>query len=162
MARGGAAGWFSWPVRQKVTWEKGVSDSSSRGQKKKPFRRTTSFPNVMDCPRGGQGPEGPTPATQGYSSTSVRVCQASVLKAKLAATVHGCWGLPGFPGGSFPGQREHRPPALCTCAPRPATDYRVEPKGEQKNGTSPQPATCTPEPPAGAAGRGGAGENPTG
>lgn len=51
------------------------------------------------------------------------------------------------------------PPALVYQRPAPSCDNRDEPKGDNNSEGTPKPALCSPEPPAGAAGRGGAGES---
>lgn len=128
-----------------------------RAKKERPFGR--SFPPMSRTARK-QGPEGPTPALHGHSSTFVLICQAPVLIAKLAATVSGCWGLPGSPGGSYPGQREHLPPPLFTCAPRPGTDLGAEPKGDRNTGLAPNQPCAPRSPQRGRRGGGAQGRTP--
>ena len=151
-------GWVSGPGGRKERREKWRSCFRLGGQKKdRPFGR--SFPPMSRTARK-QAPEGATPALHGHSNTCVRFCQPPILIAELAATVSGCWGLPGSPGGSFPGQREHLSPPLITCAPRPAggTEQSRRAIGIR---TQPPHQPCAPPSPSGGRGRGGKRENPT-
>ena len=112
------------------------------------------FPQCLGL-SDGQAPEGATPALHGHSSTFVRVCQAPVFDSEAGS--HGIrvmGGFQGSPGGSCPGQGEHLPPPLITCAPRPATEIE---QSRRATGTRGQPPTslALPGAPSGGGGAGG-------
>ena len=128
------------------------------GQKKdRPFGR--SFPPMSRTARK-QAPEGATPALHGHSSTFVLVCQAPVFESEAGSHGTRLLGAAWLPWRVLPSLEGAPAPALDYLRPAPRYRFGSRAEGRPEYGTSPQPALRTPEPPAGAAGRGGAGENP--
>ena len=131
----------------------GLSNTKNcRTCKKKIALSDDLFPQCHGLP-DGRPPKGRHQPHGGIVTRLFGFVKGKVTIAKLVATVSGCWGLPGLPGGSCPGWREHLPPLLVSCALRPATETEQSRRATAKRGQPPTSLT----PPGAPSGGGGAG-----
>lgn len=128
-----------------------------RAKKDRPFGR--SFPPMSRTARK-QGPEGPTPALPRYSSTFVRVCQASVFESEAGSHGTRLLGAAWLPWRVLP--RSEGAPAPALDYLRPAPRYRLgsRAEGRPEYGTSSPTSLAPPLPPAGEGGGGERGRTP--
>lgn len=108
-----------------------------------------------------QGPEGPTPASHGHSSTFVRVCQAPVFDSVAGSHGTRLLGAAWLPWRVFLRSVGAPAPTLDHLRTAPSYRARAEPKGEDNTEPAPHQPRAPP-PPAGGRGRGGKGERLTG
>lgn len=127
-------------------------------QKKEAVPKNDSF-FPMSWTARKQGPEGPTPASHGHSSTFVRVCQAPVFDSVAGSHGTRLLGASWLPWRVFPRSVGAPAPTLDHLRPAPSCRYRAEPKGEENTEAAPHQPRAPP-PPSGGRGRGGKGERP--
>lgn len=93
-----------------------------------------------------QGPEGPTPALHGYSSTFVRVCQAPVFESEAGSHGTRLFGAAWLPWRVLPILEGAPAPALDYLRPAPRYRNRAEPTGDRNTQPPPPPALRPPFP----------------